>query len=176
MKGRGRRTPEVFQITDDLWNRMMEEVLQRSLRLLDSAKTLFTAGGDEAICAGLYTYAVEEYGKFFVLKHSHRKDKKVTIQYSEEFINHREKFDIALNKLPTPCTNLGDFEFEQGFERVQGTGFEKERTISNFKSRMGVFYTDFTDMRNEIKPVPPVNKNNLKKAIDKLQQIVLDAS
>ena len=166
------RNSERFPISDELYKQILKETLQRSLTLLNSADILLDNEGDETVCAGIYSYAVEEYGKFFVLKQSGREDGNVIIKYSEEFTKHAKKFGLALSSLPPECINLGEFGFEKGFEQ----GFERGKTILNFKARMAVFYTDFTDSRDRVKPIPPVNKTNLKNAINKLRMLVLNES
>jgi len=59
-------------ITEDLRNKTIEITHQRILKLLDSAQILLDNGGHLAICAGLYTYAVEEYGKIVLLRKSRK--------------------------------------------------------------------------------------------------------
>jgi len=147
----------------------MEGMLQGVLELLESAEILLDNGGNEAICAGLYTYAMEEYGKFLLVKQSSRVAGKVKIKYRKGFRNHPEKFRLAIENLPNECTNLGEFGFEKGFEQ----GFERGEVILNLEARMAVFYCDFTDSGDGIKSAPPVNKTMLKNAINKLRMIVL---
>jgi hypothetical protein len=49
----------------------------------------------------------------------------------------------------------------------------RERVISDFEARMAVFYSDFEDSVENVKPPPSVTKTRLKKAINKLREIAL---
>jgi len=57
-------------ITEDMRNKTIEITRQRILKLLDSSQILLDNRGTVTICAGLYTYAVEEYGKIVLLRKS----------------------------------------------------------------------------------------------------------
>ena len=56
-----------MEITEQLWNELKKNTLSGIIRLAESANILLSSNGDVAICAGLYTYAVEEYGKLILL-------------------------------------------------------------------------------------------------------------
>ena len=58
------------------------------------------------MCAGLYTHAVEEYGKLLYLQSLKPVNGKVKIEYTSKFKNHKIKFPLALSKLPKKCTVL----------------------------------------------------------------------
>ena len=47
--------------------------------------------GDPTVSAGLYTFAVEEYGKYLYLKSLEPIDGKYHIDYSNEFTSHKKK-------------------------------------------------------------------------------------
>ena len=47
--------------------------------------------GDPTVSAGLYTFAVEEYGKYLYLKLLKPIDGKYYIDYSNEFTSHKKK-------------------------------------------------------------------------------------
>lgn len=162
-----RRKPKYLEITEELWKKAQQETLSGIVALLDSSKKLLENGGNEAICAGLYSYAVEEYGKILLLKQYNPTNEKVKIKYKDEFTKHEDKFDTAIRKLPKECVNLRRTGFEEGFEN----GFEHKEIIADFESRMAIFYSDFDDSGIEIKSVPPIDKDKLKNAIEKLSII-----
>ncbi len=71
-----------------------------------------TSTGNPTVSAGLYTFAVEEYGKYLYLKSLEPIDGKYHIDYANEFTNHTSKFEKALSNLPDECKliNLGEKE------------------------------------------------------------------
>jgi len=54
-------------IPEQLWNNLKANTLAGVVQLLESSEKLLANKGNPAICAGLYTYAVEEYGKLVML-------------------------------------------------------------------------------------------------------------
>jgi AbiV family abortive infection protein len=160
---------EYLEITEELWKKCIQETLQRVKKLLESAETLLDNGGSATICAGLYTYAVEEYGKILLLRKCKPFSEKVKIGFKNGFLCHTKKFSLAINDLPIDCITLkrGYFDPKIFDPKI----FDTKAVIANLKARLGVFYCDFTDPGNEIKPVPQVNKKLLKKAIRKLHTI-----
>ena len=165
---------EILEIADDLRKRMMQKTMVQVFKLLESAEILLDNEGGEIIGAGLYTYAIEEFGKFLVLKKSARINGKVSIKYRNEFRKyHHVKFRLAIDYLPRECTEIGVVGFEQisHAQRFE-EGFEEKAKISDFKARMGVFYTDFTDSGDNIKPTPVVDKARLRNAIGKFRAVL----
>ena len=81
-------------------------VLTLILKLLDSAQILFDNKGNVEICAGLYTYAVEEYGKIVLLKKSRKIDGHAKIKYFKGFRDHYTKFRLGIKNPPLECTTL----------------------------------------------------------------------
>lgn len=57
--------------------------------------------GSEEICAGIYTFALEEFGKLLTLEKCQLvvNGTKVRISYSSEFTNHDKKFEQAFDYL-----------------------------------------------------------------------------
>ena len=159
----------MLEIKEELWQKSIQETLNGVIMLLNSAEKLLENGGNEAICAGLYTYAVEEYGKFLLLKKCNPSNGKVKIKYKNGFLNHDEKFQIATKALPEECLALSRGMFDPRI--FDPKIFDTERVVADFEARMAVFYCDFSDSGDGIKPVPQVDKQLLKKAIQKLQII-----
>ena len=117
--------------------------------LLRSARILLDAaaspGGPDprgllTAAAGLYTYAVEEYGKMLLLESLPEKGDNVSVPYREIFRSHRKKFEAALGALPTDCGRLtrGIFDPRIFDPRI----FDTEVTEATFFTRMSLFYTD----------------------------------
>ena len=97
---------KILEITEELWKKCIQVTRQNILKLLESAEVLLDNGGNEAICAGLYTYAVEEYGKILLLKKCNISGGKVKIKYRNGFRFHPKKFTLAANDLPRECKTL----------------------------------------------------------------------
>jgi AbiV family abortive infection protein len=166
----GKHWVENLELTEKLWASIMQETLSGIRVLLDSSEKLLDYGGNEAICAGLYTYAVEEYGKLLLLSKYVPIDGKVKIRYRNIFRKHDKKFETAIQNLPEECINLCRLGFEKGFEE----SFEHHDIIADFEARTAIFYSDFIESKEsdiKIKPVPPVDKNKLKNAIKVLRSI-----
>jgi len=162
---------EILKIPEELCKKIVQETLKGILRLLDSAQILLDNGGDEAVCAGLYTYALEEYGKILLLKQTSHVAGEVEIEYRKGFRCHRRKFRLALENLPNECKTLYEADFDA--EDFESSDFETEDIIADFEARMAVFYSDFTDSGRDIKPVPPVDTKLLRNAMNTLQTIAL---
>ena len=135
--------------------------LEATKRFLDLIEERY-----DHICAGLFTYAVEEYGKILFLTSlsPSSPNNKIKVPYTHKnqgFLDHEHKFNLALNDkdLPSSCKVL----FEGGFT---DTGFTKtgftHDTLPNFDARMSVFYTDF-DKENGYNSIliPPLTKRDL---------------
>jgi AbiV family abortive infection protein len=167
LKKKSQKKPEFMEISDKLWKKLMGETLQGILKLLGSAEILLENGGNEAICAGLYTYALEEYGKLLLLKQYSPSAGKVKIKYKNEFLKHPPKFNVAIANLPPECLIIDVMGFEEGFEE----GFERIEVAADFEARTAVFYCDVLDSGDGIKSVPSVDKTRLGKAIDRLRII-----
>ena len=69
----------------------------------------------DEICAGIYTYAIEEYGKILFLRNLNPlpspNNNRVRVLYTNHkrgFLNHNYKFELALNDnaLPNTCKVL----------------------------------------------------------------------
>lgn len=166
------------------WQSITSDTLWKILSLLDASRTLISdieedenevimisVGGNPTVSAGLYTFAVEEYGKYLYLKSLKPIDEKYHIDYSNEFTNHRKKFGRALSNLPDACKllNLGE-KGDMGFYEPD---FHDD-IIANFETRLRIFYSDFDAyFANKIpKQEPPVNIKLLKIGIEKLYEIV----
>jgi len=157
-------------ITEELRNKTIDVSLQRILKLLDSAQILLENGGSVTVCAGLYTYAVEEYGKIVLLRKSGKVDGHVKVKYKKGFRDHNTKFRLAIKHLPNECITLRIGVFDPNI--FDPKIFDTETIIADFKSRMSVFYTNFIESGKDIESVSPVNEKLLKNAITQLRKII----
>lgn len=145
--------------------------------MLDASGRLLSNGGNEAICAGLYTYAVEEYGKFLLLKQCAPLNGKVTIDYFKIFRDsrHDNKFPAAIadfEKQAPECIILAKGMFDPAY--FDPAYFDTTGPIKvDFQTRMAIFYCDI-DSKDKIVQVPSINKDVLNNAVEKLKIIVMN--
>ena len=168
---------ETLDVTEEVWKNIMQETLNGIVKLLDSAEKLLQNDGDKAICAGLYTYAVEEYGKLLLLKRYSPSGGNVKITYRNEFRSHKAKFEIAIKHLPKECTMLHKGFFDSGF--FDPAFFDSDE-IADCENRQAVFYSDFADLGTDsgigVKPVPSVDWDCLEKAVSRLKTVAFGTS
>jgi len=169
LKNKNNKWVEILEITAEVWTEMIREItLDKIPMLLDCAEKLLQNGGNEAICAGIYTYAIEEYGKLLLLKKYTPVDGKVKIKYKEEFRNHTAKFGIAIKNLPTECYILskGIFDPDIFDKQIFDVG-----VLADLEARQAIFYSDFTDSAKGIKSAPSVDKDLLQKAMQQFKRL-----
>jgi hypothetical protein len=141
-----------LEIDIGLRNDMVRFIKERIMKNLQAIKQFLQLNVKEYddICAGLYTYAVEEYGKILYLTNlsASPSNNKVKIRYTHDnhgFLDHDHKFDLALKALPNSCRVLRGGGFTTtGFTP---TGFTQD-TTADFETRMSVFYANFDKNNN----------------------------
>lgn len=169
------RRPENITVTESAWKEAILAIVNRSLVLLDSSEKLLSNNGDKTVCAGLYTYAVEEYGKFLFLKSCQPINGKVEICYKNEFCNHPKKFGEAIKALPSECTALHRGIFTEEIFIGDSQVFDAE-IISDFEARTAIFYTDFNNKGDGLAVIPSITPARLKTAITTLRKIINETS
>jgi len=115
------------------------------------------------VSAGLFTYAIEEYGKLIYLKSLKPINKKVELDYFGKFTDHNTKFRLAFEHLPKEA--MYDIQF------FDSTLFDTEKSKATKDTRFNIFYSDLTN-GGKIRTLPQVNAGILKKAILKFSKIV----
>src|SRR5437870_13866809 len=93
---------EKLLISKELRDEMIRETAHRMFRKLAAVKEFLGVNGYEDICAGLYTFALEEYGKILHLQ-SYATNDIIEIKYKHGFRHHPTKFDLVKSKLPAQC-------------------------------------------------------------------------
>jgi hypothetical protein len=160
-----------FEIETGLRDDMIIEIKDRIIHNLEATKRFLELGEDyKDICAGIYTCAVEEYGKYLFLSGLSpiSPNNKIPIDYTDGnqgFLNHRHKIGLALNALPDSCKLLGRGGFtDTGFTK---TGFTHNIT-PNFEARKSIFFVDFDkDKKYSSIVIPPeVTMDLLQKGVD----------
>jgi hypothetical protein len=127
------------------------------------------AESDKKISAGLYTFAIEEFGKIQVLKNTPPINGNHTINYRREFVRHPVKFPLAFNYLKNnnydKCLELSEGGYD--YNGFVSEAFEIQLS-ADFETRLLIFYSDF-DSDGSIAELPPVDSNLLREAIDGLE-------
>lgn len=166
-----------MDIPEQDWIQMLYLTRDGITRKLDSARRLLDI--DKDVCAGLYTYALEEFGKIILLSRSEKvaNNQKRKIIYADEFTNHEERFPAAFDYLQDngyeECyvlNNEGSFSAKSFTWRSFNIGL-----LGDFEARMSIFYSDFVYDANQnivIQKRPVVETDMLEKAINKLGTVV----
>ena len=161
-----------FEIDIGLRDDMIRFIRERIIHNLEATKRFLELKEEDYndICAGIYTYAVEEYGKFLFLNgfSPMPPNNKITIHYTDDnqgFLDHKHKFKLALDALPDSCKVLRGGGFtDTGFTQ---TGFTHD-TVADFEARKSIFYVDFNkdDKYSSILIPPEVKRDLLVKTLD----------
>lgn len=150
-------TVECLYIDEGLRDEMRRFIKERIIQNLEATKRLLELGEDYIdTCVGIYTYAIEEYGKILFLnglRPTAEKNNKLRVRYAHRnhgFRDHEHKFNLALDgkDLPASCKVQleGGGLIPSGFE---ASGFITEtRTRPDMKTRMSIFYADFDENNN----------------------------
>jgi hypothetical protein len=167
-----------LEIDVELRDKMVSHIQNRIIHNLEAIQKFLQIPGYEEVCAGLYTYTVEEFGKILYLKSfslSPSDSNKTKFPYKMKggkkgtgFLNHYKKFDLALDVLPDTCKILceGGGFLASGF---LSSGFiTDDELIADFEARKRVFFADFKrDTKISIEEPPKVTKALLEKAVEK---------
>jgi hypothetical protein len=149
---------ERFEIEVGLRDEMRRIIRDRIIQNLEATKRFLQLGEDyKDICAGIYTYAVEEYGKILFLNDLSptSTNPNLPIQYKatgQGFLNHRHKIDLAWDALPDSCKLLSEGGFtDTGFTQ---SGFTHD-TPAKLETRLSIFFVDFNKEDNFCSPMTP---------------------
>ena len=162
-----------------------KETWKEAKRLIKNGKTkkLSTAKQniyiDSEIAAGIYVYALEEFGKLLLLNESQTVDGKYIIKYRDGFRSQ----DFKLNKAFDYLLNNGYGKFmilnndnlaASTLDAFSSKSFTIE-LVAQTEARLGIFSIDFTKSENnnyEIMKIPTVDQNKLNETISKLEEII----
>ena len=165
-----------IHISKETWNEAKKLIKNGIIKKLSAAKQNIDI--DTEIAAGIYIYALEEFGKLLLLKESQTVDGKYIIKYRDGFRSHDFKFNKAFYYLQNNgygkyiILNDDDSAFtpDAFSSRSFTIGF-----LAQTEARLGIFYVDFTKSENdnyEIMKIPTVDQNKLNEAINKLEEVI----
>ncbi len=168
----------MITITEQLWSDVKQSTIRGVMKLLDASQMLLLNNGNKEVCAGLYSYAVEEYGKYLRLTDCLKVQNGVELDYYDIFRErrHEKKFRRAIDDLKSKdaweCTILAKGLFDPAIfdPKIFDT---RPPVVVDFNARMGVFYCDLDDSKQSLRAIPEVDIVLLEKAIIKLREILL---
>jgi hypothetical protein len=164
--------PSHIDIPENQWKEMMQNILNGIFQKLNVVKNILTI--DMYIAAGIYIYAVEEFGKLLLLKNANVIKDMRRVVYEKEFLSHTRKFKAAFDYFQTnkydSCFVLseGDFVPSDVVWSDYYIGL-----LSNTGARLSVFYSDFTYDKNLsviIETPPVIDLGLLQKASNELER------
>jgi hypothetical protein len=169
-------------ISDEVWKELRLATYQGMKDKLKASRLILEAGGSVEIAAGLYTFALEEYGKLLILQSSPRvqANSNRIIHYASEFTDHDRKFEIAFDNLQKTrheyCYVLND---KGGFSPKSFSW--RSFTIgllADTEARLSIFHSDLKEDSEKgivLQDIPYVLNDYLVRAIEELES-VLDAT
>jgi hypothetical protein len=169
-----RDRPPDIELSEDVRKQMMESIRDGILRKIDAVRHMQTADID--IAAGIYVYAVEEFGKLLLLKEAQSLNGKWKIKYNDGFISHKTKFEKASDYfrsnnfdvcmiLAQGCPGLTSDVDERNWDNVIVD------RAADTESRLSIFYADFVydhDKNPVVESPPGTEPRMLQKASEQL--------
>ena len=170
------KKPVEIEIDYEKWNETKRIIREGIKKKLDASKRLIET--DKEVSAGLYIYAIEEFGKLLLLDESKLQSGKGKLNYRYEFVSHEVKFAKAFDYLQAhnynKCIVLNDegsFSPESFSWRSFTIGL-----IPKTEARLSIFYVDFVYTQGfnniDIMKIPLIDVGILRKAIDELENAI----
>jgi len=126
------------------------------------------------ICAGLYTYAVEEFGKHKLLESCQVNGGLVDLSpIRKNFFKHDKKFELAREALPPQCFTLYDSEEDDEMwsliinNLTYPAGWVSD-TTADFATRLDIFNVGIEN-NGQVRATPEINFYDLQHAVERLE-------
>ena len=109
------------------------------------------------VARGLYTYALEEYGKSILVESLHEKGGIVSVPHLEIFRSHSKKFAPTLEALPPECRQVRCDLFDPCSldSRLYDPGFLDTGLVASFYSKTHLLHVDIDRNGNTIVEAAP---------------------
>ena len=135
------KQPSTIQVSKQLRDDMMFYIKDIISYNLQAIEKFLSISSYEQICAAIYTYTVEEFGKLVLLQQSKQlHNGQYEITYKKGFMNHIKKFELAEDKLPVQCIEISSGSFSRNdFVRDGYT----TPTPADWETRKLIFHADF---------------------------------
>lgn len=161
-----------IDISEQLWEEMTRKVRDGIFYKLKVARNVVAI--DKDIAAGVYVYAVKEFGKLLLLEKVAVLDGMRRVMYKDGFVNHNKKFKTAFDYFQANGYDAC-LVISEGWFVVSDVAWDiiERRLLAETQARLSIFYSDFSydDKQNIIIERPPdVDLNILQKAIDELER------
>jgi hypothetical protein len=91
------KKPTEIKLSPEKWDETKRVIREGIKKKLDASKRIIET--DKEVSAGLYIYALEEFGKLLLLDKSNLNDGRRIIKYRDQYVNHETKFGIAFDYL-----------------------------------------------------------------------------
>ncbi len=173
---------EDFQVNETQLNEGITECIKNANRLCQTALIILESKKNIFHALGLYTYAIEEYGKALYLKEILSEKKDQYLINAEKFKGHPFKFPKALEKLPKNCkfyesdlsSNDPDFADEYYYNNIKpnlSSGMHISLSSStprrvDFRARLECFFVDWDYENKSWKKFPKQDRHRLKQIIE----------
>lgn len=169
MKGK----PLRIYLSKDKWTNTKHSIRDGIVKKLSIAKQNLIV--DKETAAGIYIYALEEFGKLLLLKDCKTIGGRYIIKYRNEFINHRIKFSKAFDYLQN--NNIYECIILNNENNYTSDPFLWKRFLAETEAFLSVFYIDFSVSKNnndkyDIIKLPHVDENKLYDAINELNNVI----
>lgn len=171
--------PIIKTITEQQWRTLRSETHNTIGTILSGVEALVdkkfdvtgTVVPETLVGAGLFSHAIEEYGKLLYLQSLVPINGMVQIECGGErrggkFDNHKFKFDLAIQRLPTEHTTIKDGAFDPAV--FDSASFDTGIT-TNWGMRLDIFNTDF-DASGNVKKYPSVDVDTLRVAVTEFRK------
>lgn len=173
----------------------VKKALSNSLTLAGYSKDIIERGGNTHLSLGLFSFAIEEYGKSIMLSEiasSKQKEYFIPTVLFTGKKSHDLKFNKALSSLPKEC-----IYFDAGIPLTNSPSLTKSKThevgshgqslsvpkgtsgtfsigdiLIDFETRMNCFYLDWDIEKNNWKSPPKVLPDKLMKSISEFENFV----
>jgi len=126
------------------------------------------------ICAGLYTYAVEEFGKHKLLESCQVNAGLIDLSpIRKSFFNHDKKFEFARDALPPQCFTLYDSDPDDAMWNLvinnlaYPAGWVSD-TTADFATRLDLFNVGIEN-NGQVRATPEINFYDLQHAVERLE-------
>jgi AbiV family abortive infection protein len=184
---------ETFTMSHSQIKSGIKKALLNSLTLAGYSKDILERGGNPSLSLGLYSFAIEEYGKAInLIKIASSKQKNYSVPYNlfGKGISHKINLKAAISELPKPCVG---FETEIAFtatnpkksKTLHESQGETKNNLKNspekfsvvdvligFNTQMDCFYLDWDEQQSKWNSPPKVQSQILTESITAFENSV----
>jgi hypothetical protein len=172
--------PSHIEISEAQCKQMMEFIRDGILLKINAVRSMQTI--DKDIAAGIYVYAVEEFGKLLLLREAPSLNGKRSVKYGEEFVIHKVKISKAFDYFrsnnfhvcmilaqgcPGHTSDVDDANWDNVIVNL----------AADTEARLSIFYADFVydhDKNPVVESPPDAEPAMLQRATEKLEIVIKD--